>query len=165
EVEGITPARERTLDEVRDRVVADWTAREAAARLTQRAAELEKEIRDGGDFAALVGELQLELQTRRGLKRDSTDAGLGETGVAAAFGVGRGETGSVSGPDADTQVVFRVADVIQPIDASPEAIPEETRTALAAGLSDDLIDQLVARLQTQYSVSVDRNAIQQALSF
>src|SRR5690606_18847763 len=33
EVEGVTPARERTLDEVRDQVVADWTSREADTRL------------------------------------------------------------------------------------------------------------------------------------
>ena len=30
EVEAITPARDRTLDEVRDKVVADWTTEEAA---------------------------------------------------------------------------------------------------------------------------------------
>src|SRR5690606_4087552 len=33
EVDGVTPARERTLDEVRDRVAADWTANEASTRL------------------------------------------------------------------------------------------------------------------------------------
>lgn len=165
EVEEITAARERTLDEVRERVVADWTAREATQRLVQRAADLEKQLRDGGDFTALAQELGLEVQTRRGLKRDSTDSDLGEAGVAAAFGVGRSEIGAVAGQSADTRVVFRIADVIQPIDASPDAIAAEVKESLGSGLSDDLIDQLVARLQTQYSVVVDRNAIQQALSF
>ena len=42
EVEGITPARDRTLDEVHDKVVADWKAAEAEKRLDAKAAELEK---------------------------------------------------------------------------------------------------------------------------
>src|SRR5690606_27817747 len=104
EIESITPARERTLDEVRDQVVADWTSREAQMKLGERAAEIRKRVADGDDFAAIAQELGLELQTRRGLRRDATDAGLGEAGVAAAFGVGRGESGVVAGSEADTQI-------------------------------------------------------------
>src|SRR5690606_32943003 len=44
EVEEITPARDRTLDEVRDQVVADWKAEQATTRLEARAAELEKQL-------------------------------------------------------------------------------------------------------------------------
>jgi len=32
-------------------------------------------------------------------------------------------------------------------------------------LGDDLLDQLVTRLQSQYSVTVNQGAVQQALSF
>ena len=42
EVEGITPARDRTLDEVRAKAVADWKAAETQSRLSAKAAELEK---------------------------------------------------------------------------------------------------------------------------
>lgn len=165
EVQGITPARERPLDEVRDAVVADWTAREAEIRLAERAAELQKRVADGTDLPTIASEIGVEVQTRRGLKRDATDAGLGEAAIAASFGVAQGASGVVAGADEDTQVVFRVAEVVQSINAGPDALTQETRDGLAAGYSDDLIDQLVARLQTQYNVSVDRNAIQQALSF
>ena len=47
EVEGITPARDRTLDEVRAKVVADWKAAETDKRLAAKAAELEKRLKDG----------------------------------------------------------------------------------------------------------------------
>jgi peptidyl-prolyl cis-trans isomerase D len=36
---------------------------------------------------------------------------------------------------------------------------------MAGNIANDLLDQLVARLQAQYPVSVDRGAMQQALSF
>lgn len=165
EVDAVTPARDRTLDEVRDRVAADWTANEAATRLAQKAVETEKAIAGGKPVAEAATELGQEAQTRRGLKRDGTDADLGKAGIAAAFGVGRGETGVVPGESGDTQIVFHVADVVYPVDAGPEAVPQEVRDRFAGGLGDDLLDQLVARLQSQYPVSVDRAAMQQALSF
>lgn len=71
----------------------------------------------------------------------------------------------VEGPEEGTQIVFRVVETVQPMNATADAINQQTKDALAAGLSDDLIDQLVAKLQGQYSISVDRGAIQQALSF
>lgn len=165
EVEGVTPARDRELAEVRDQVVADWTTQEAEVRLGERAAAIQKRVADGEDFAAIAQELGVELQTRRGLKRDANDAGIGQAGVAAAFGVASGESGVVEGPEEGTQIVFRVLETVQPMNATAEAINQQTKDALAAGLSDDLIDQLVAKLQGQYSISVDRSAIQQALSF
>src|SRR5690606_22241044 len=46
EVEEIIPARERTLDEVRDRVVADRTRAEVSKRLKAKAEEFAKALRD-----------------------------------------------------------------------------------------------------------------------
>lgn len=165
EVAGITAARERTLDEVRDSVVEDWTANERVTRLAARAAEIQKQLADGADFAALAAGLGLDLQTKRGVRRSSNDVDLGNAGVAAVFGVGRSETGLVRASDEVSQIVFRVAEVMQPLNADGDSLPAEVRDRFAAGLGDDLLEQLVSRLQTQYAVTVDRNAIQQALSF
>lgn len=165
EVDAVTPARERTLDEVRDRVAADWTASEASTRLAARAAEVEKALSGGTSMVELATELGIEVQTRRGLKRDSSDADLGEAGIAAVFGVTRGETGITPGVGGDSQIVFRVTDVVHPVDAGPDAVPPQVRDRFASGLADDLLDQLVTRLQGQYEVRIDRAAMQQALSF
>lgn len=165
EVEGITPARDRALDEVRDRVVADWKQQEAATRLAARAEELRKQVADGKPLAEVAEELDLELQTKRGLRRESDDVDLGRAGASAAFGVAQGEAGLVAGPQDGAQILFRVTEVFAPASAGPEAVPEQTQEALASGLADDLLDQLVARLQAQYGVTVNRTAINQALSF
>lgn len=165
EVDSVTPERDRTLDEVRDQVVADWTEREARTRLAAKAAELEGELQGGKALAEIAASLELEAQTKRGLKRDADDADLGEAGVAAVFGVARGESGVVALSGGDTQVLFVVTDVVVPMDAGPDSLPEQERTQLAGLLADDLLDQLVARLQTQYTVTIDQNAIRQALSF
>jgi peptidyl-prolyl cis-trans isomerase D len=165
EVEGITPARDRALDEVRDRVIADWKQQEASGRLAARAEELRKQLADGKPFAEIADELDLELQTKRGLKRESDDVDLGRAGASAAFSVQQGGTGLVAAPQDGAQILFRVTEVFAPASAGPEAVPDQTQEALASGMADDLLDQLVARLQAQYGVTVNRSAINQALSF
>jgi peptidyl-prolyl cis-trans isomerase D len=165
EVADVTAARDRTLDEVRDRVVADWTANERVNRLASRAEEVQKQLAEGAQFSEVAQGLGLELQTKRGVRRGSNDVDLGNAGVTAVFSVGRAETGLVRASDNVSQIVFRVAEVTLPMNAGGESLTPETRDRFAAGLGDDLLEQLVSRLQTQYAVTVDRNAIQQALSF
>lgn len=165
EVEGITPARERPLAEVRDKAVADWKAAEAASRLSARAAELEKRLKDGTTLDAISAELKLEKLTKRGLKREADDAEFGKPGVAAVFSVAENGSGIVPAPNDGAQILFKVTEVFEPAGADGSAVDEQAKAAFGSGMADDLLDQLVARLQTEYEVSVDRNAMAQALSF
>jgi peptidyl-prolyl cis-trans isomerase D len=165
EVEGITAARDRTLEEVREKAAADWIAEETTKRLAAKAAELEKRLKDGTELDALATELSLEKQTKRGLKREADDADFGKEGVAAVFAVAEGGSGVIQAPTGDAQILFKVTEVFEPAGASPESVPEDAQASFSSGLANDLLDQLVARLQTQYEVEVNRAAIDQALAF
>ena len=164
EVNAITPARDRTLDEVREKVVADWTVAETTRRLTEKAQALDARLKAGEPLDALAAELQLEKQTKRGLKRDTDDADFGREGAAAMFAVGEGGTGLVAAPTGNAQVLFKVAQVFEPVGADASSVPEDAQKSFASGMSDDLLDQLVAQLQTQYQVSIDQVAIAQAMA-
>lgn len=165
EVEGITAARDRTLDEVREKAATDWIAEETTKRLAAKAAGLDKRLKDGTELDALATELSLEKQTKRGLKREADDADFGREGVAAVFAVAEGGSGVVQAPTGDAQILFKVTEVFEPAGASPESVPEDAKASFSSELADDLLDQLVARLQTQYEVEVNRAAIDQALAF
>lgn len=165
EVDGVTPARDRTLDEVREKVVADWTKAETATRLAAKGEELRKRVKDGTALDVLAGELSLEKQTKRGLKRATDDADFGEAGIAAVFGIGEGDEGLVSTPAGDAQILFKVVESFEPAGAGPDSVPEEARQQFASAMSSDLLDQLVQQLQAQYKVTIDRNALNQALAF
>ena len=164
EVDAITPARDRELDEVRQKVVADWTAAEAARLLSEKAQALEKELKAGKTLDAIAGELNLEKQIKRGVKRDTDDADFGREGASAMFGVGEGGTGLVAAPTGDAEILFRVSEVIEPAGADAGSVPEDVQKSFANGISEDLLDQLVAQLQTQYQVKIDQVAITQALT-
>ena len=120
EVQGVTPARDRTLDEVHDKVVADWKSAEAEKRLDAKAAELAKQVKDGAALDAIAAELKLEKQTKRGVKREADDADFGKEGVAAMFALAEGGTGMVPTPARDGRIIFKVAEVFEPAAAGPE---------------------------------------------
>lgn len=165
EVEGITPARERTLDEARERVVADWKADETRTRLTAKAAEVEKRVKDGDSLDAAATELNLEKQTKRGLKRQADDADFGQEGVAAVFAIAEGQTGLAPAPTDDAQIVFKVTEVFEPAGADGSALPDQTKASFSSGLADDLLDQLVSRLEAEYDVRIDQGAVERAMAF
>lgn len=165
EVDAVEPSRQMTLDEVREQAIEDWTAAERASRLSELAADIRQRVQDGEAMEEIAEELGLSVESKFGLNRTSSDSDLGSDGVAAAFAVPQGTVSTISLPDGRGHVVFTVTEVSQPMGAGPDSIDESTRSRMAAGLSDDLLDQLVARLQGVYPVSVNQNAMQQALSF
>ena len=164
EVNGITPARDRTLDEVRPKVVADWTVAETTKQLSEKAQSMEKRLQTGETLDAIASDLKLEKQTKRGVKRDTDDADFGKEGAAATFGVGEGGIGLIAAPTGEAQILFKVVEVIEPAGADADSVPEDLQKSFASGISDDLLDQLVAQLQTQYPVEVDQVAISQAMA-
>lgn len=166
EVAGVTPARERTLDEVRDRVVADWKAAETKRLIEAKAAEVEKGVKDGtATLDAAATQYSLQKQTKRGLKRQTDDADMGRDGISAIFAVAENGTGHFTSPEGDAQIVFKVTEAFEPAGAGPDAVEEQERNNFARGLADDMLDQLVANLTARFEVTVNRNAIQQAMTF
>lgn len=166
EVEGVTPARERTLDEVTARVTTDWKAAEGKARLDARAAELQKRLTDGtATLDAIAAEIGAEKQVKRGLKRDADDADFGTSGVQSVFSVPEGGVGLTPAATAEAQLLYKVTEVFEPAAADASAVDEAAQGAFSNGMADDLLDELVARLQGEYAVTVNRSAIEQALAF
>ena len=164
EVNAITPARDRTLDEVRQKVVADWTKAETEKRLLAKADELEKRVKDGATLDTIAGELKLEKQTKRGLKREADDADFGKEGAAAMFGVPENGVGTVPAPTGEAEILYKVANVTEPAGADAASVPDDAQKAFASGLADDLLDELVTQLQSQYDVRIDQTAIAQAMN-
>ena len=151
---------------MRDKVVADWKAAEAEKRLDAKAAELQKRVKDGATLDAIAAELKLEKQTKRGVKREADDADFGKEGVAAIFARGRRRHRH----GADRPAATDASSSRSPKCSSRPAparmrCPRTRANPSRPGFRDDLLDQLVARLQTEYDVTVDQSAIQQALAF
>ena len=115
EVLDLVPSRQRTLDEVRDEVVAAWKAEEVAARIEEKAGALFERLQGGETLAAIAAEIGATVQTVEGVKRGGGGApGLSPNAVAQAFG---GPEGHVANAEADAppaRILLRVDKVIDP---------------------------------------------------
>lgn len=166
EVNSVSAARDRTLDEVRDRVLADWKTAEAETRLSTLVEEKRKAIADGtATLDDVAAEMGTSKETKRGIKRTSDDADFGDSGIEAIYAIAQNGVGAFVNPTADAQILFRVTETFAPAAAGPEAIDPASRDSIAQGMANDLLDQLVADLQTRYEVTINQPAIDQALSF
>ncbi|WP_411035471.1 SurA N-terminal domain-containing protein [Shinella sp. BYT-45] len=164
EVLDVIPDRDRTLDEVRERVIADWTAEQQRQTLARKAQELAERVRKGGDLAAIAAELGMVVENKTGLHRGAQDPVLGPAAVAAAFAGPVGHVANTPGVDGEGQILLKVTEVNT--DAATDALSNEDQqiAAVARASGDDILDQMVSSLQTTYGVSINRTLAEQSIA-
>lgn len=164
EVANIIPARERPFDEVKDQVEARWREQEIAARLKAKATELLDKLKAGTPFAEIAAANNLKLETSTGIKRADANPPLSAATVDAIFRTAKGGFDTAEAAQPSEQIVFHVTDVTVPaLDlASDEA--KRLRETLNRTVSDDLLSEYVARLETEIGVTINPDAIRQITS-
>src|SRR6202012_2795837 len=85
DVLGVTPSRDRTLDEVKDQVEAKWRADQIDDRLKAKGSEIVKKLEQGGQPAAGAATMGGPGETAENCKREDPPAGVPATVVSAAF--------------------------------------------------------------------------------
>ncbi|MCV9965192.1 SurA N-terminal domain-containing protein [Pararhizobium sp. BT-229] len=164
DVEGITPSRDRTLDEAREKVVVDWTAEQQRNELAAKAVELKGRAEKGETLAAIAAELGIAVETKSGLRRSVEDAALSPAAVIAAFGGANGLVANAPGVGGEGQILLKVTEVD---DNNPgDALDNDDRqiNAIAQASGDDILDQMVSELQKGYGVAINQQLADLALS-
>ncbi|MDO8534320.1 MAG: SurA N-terminal domain-containing protein [Xanthobacteraceae bacterium] len=154
DVTGITPSRERTIEEARERVEARWRDEETAKRLEARAEAIRSRLEAGDRIEAAAPGLRVEKreQLKRGRAAEGIDAGV----LARMFETATGKSANVVAGDGVGRVVFRVTSVNVPAAAGADA---KSAAALGAGLQDDMIVQYVLKLESDLGVQVNEAAL------
>jgi len=154
DVLGVTPSRERTLDEVKDQVEARWRADQVSSRLQARATEMVQKLSQGGSLADEATAASLKVETANGFKREDSPAGVPSGAIAAAFRTAKDGYGQTPGPN-NEWIVFRVTDVsVPPVDLAA-ADMKKLRDDLVRGMSDEQVAQYVARLEKDVGTTVN----------
>jgi peptidyl-prolyl cis-trans isomerase D len=83
--------------------------------------------------------------------------------VTAAFSGPVGATASTPGADGESRILLQVTAV--DADALPDALNNDDQqlTAMAQAAGDDILDQMVNRLQSDYGVTINQAAADQAM--
>ncbi|MEJ1120726.1 SurA N-terminal domain-containing protein [Phyllobacterium sp. CCNWLW109] len=164
DVDSVTPARERPLDEVKAKVIEHWKTAELEKQLNAKAEEVRKRVADGTSLDDIATEFKFTKETKRGITRESKDADLGEGGVDSVFDGPQGLVGMSESASDGSKLIFKVTEAIEPANVGPESLTAAEKDAFGSRLADDLLDQLIAQLQTVYPVTVNKTVIDQALA-
>jgi peptidyl-prolyl cis-trans isomerase D len=160
DVLGVTPSRDRSLDEVKDKVEAGWRDDQINSRLTTKATDMVRKLDQGGKLADEAAGLGLKLENASPFKRDAAD-GLAAAVVAAAFRTAKGKAGQAPGAGNDERVVFRVTDVKDPpLDLTSDEM-KRLNDGLKLSLADEAVGQYIARLETEMGTTVNQAAVAQ----
>ncbi len=164
DVLDVTPEHDRPLAEVHDKAAADWTAEQQKVALAAKAAALRDEAKKGKSLADIAAPLGIAVENKTNVIRNMDDAVLGRAGVAAAFSGPVDTVASAVGGDETTQILLKVTDVNATPPATDVLANQDQQIArIADAAGDDILDQMVAELQTKYGVTINREAAAQAV--
>ncbi|MEJ1159277.1 peptidylprolyl isomerase [Prosthecomicrobium sp. N25] len=158
EVTGITPARDRTLDEVKDDVTARWKAEQTRTGLAAKAAELVARLEKGEDIEEVARSVGTEAKTSPTLKRGEPAEGLAATVVNAAFGGPEGHVATVLA-DNDARVVLKVKDVSEVAFFGDSDSTKAEAKELAGDIQSTLLDQYVRQLRAEIPATVNQQLV------
>lgn len=163
EVQGVTPARDRALDEVKSEVEQRWRDDQIAKRLEGKAADLLDKAKNGNPFEALASGDGIKVEKVTGLKRGTTPSGLSAKVVDAVFHTANNAFGSSVGDKPTQWVVFRVTDVKTPALDPKSADGKKLEQILLNAMGNDLFSQYVGWFENELGTTIDQAALSQAI--
>lgn len=158
-VDDVTPARTRSLEEVRPMVLRGWQQDRQRA-LAEEAAEAVAERARGGASLQEIAEAEgYPYEVVDGVTR----SGGGGTALPGQlrtdlFALSEGEVST--GPSMDGVTVFRLQEVIGAEPDPTSAAFEVVRNEVSQNLTRDLVGQFVEALKQRYTVSINQNVLQ-----
>lgn len=163
-IDGVEPAHDRPLAEVRTEVEAAWRAEEQAKKATARAEELRPQASSAASLAQLVQDHADTRLVEIGPVIRSDDGaaqGVSPEAIAALFSTRAGEVapGVIAVPGG--AAIVGVEEVI------PAAVDEQVLTATEGALGDsaraEILAAYEAALRQRYPVSVDQSVVAQMM--
>jgi len=164
EVSGITPERDRTLDEVKEQVETRWRDDEVANRLRTKSTAFLDKVKAGTALAEAAAADNLKVENRAGIKRAATTAPLSERTIDAIFRTAKGTAASAPAEQPGEQIVFSVTEVVAPTTDLASEESKRLRETLNTAMSNDVYNEYLALLQSEVGMTINERALRQVLS-
>jgi peptidyl-prolyl cis-trans isomerase D len=159
EVQKVDPQRQLSFDEVKDKVAAAWRADATDKRLADKAAELVKKLRDGGQLSKIAADEKLELKHNSNVRRTGAD-GFEPQAIVAVFNQPDHGAGAAGAPGG--RMVFQILETATPEFNADTDANREMAKQLKAVIADDLLTEYVQRLQKDFGVRISEAAVRAA---
>ncbi|HUL90235.1 MAG TPA: SurA N-terminal domain-containing protein [Pseudolabrys sp.] len=163
DVTGVTPSRERSLDEVKDQVAARWRDDEIAKRLQTKADDLIGKLKAGTPFAQIASEAGLKVETAADLQRGKPGGFVPAKVVESVFRTPKGVPASVEGDKETDRFLYRVTEIVDPAFDASSAQGKAIADTLQNSYSEDLVSEYIVRLENDFGVSINPSALNQVV--
>jgi peptidyl-prolyl cis-trans isomerase D len=161
DVLGITPSRERTLDEVRSQVEAKWREDQITSRLRAKATEMVQKLEQGGSLADVAAAAGAKVETAAGFRRDASLPGVPSAAVTAAFRTAKDGVGQTPGTGGSEWIVYRVTDVsVPPVETASDEL-KKLKETLQRGITEEQIAQYVNKIEAEIGTTINQAAFAQ----
>lgn len=163
-VDEVQPPALMPLQEIRERVAADWSTAESAARLAAQAEALAAEIDGGTALAAVAQRLDLPIRPAGPLTRGETLPEAPAELVAEVFAAPPGGTAVLR--DGDGAILAQVTGVVPFDPEAPEnaELMAQFQAELRAQAADDALVLFTAAVRDAAGVSIDQSLIESTLA-
>lgn len=152
-VDSITPPTVQPLADVRDQVIADWTADAQAAALTAHVEAFQAEITAGAAFLSVADAQGLAVVNTPGISRQNPGEALPNAAAIVAFDLAAGETGFAA--DGDGFILMHIASVEQADPATYADFITEHQRAAEQAISNDVYAFFAAAIRDTAGVTLN----------
>ncbi|MEQ9332674.1 peptidyl-prolyl cis-trans isomerase [Thalassobaculum sp.] len=160
-VDAVEAPRTPGLDEIRDRVLADWKAERRLELAEEKADALAEKVRGGGDLKDLAAAEQLPTAELPAMTRAGRGLPEGYPGTLPATLFGLSADGDVAVTADDSQAVVVRRQQVLPADQTAKTeVREAIANQIAQGVESDVIELLLADLRSRLGVTVDKASVQ-----
>jgi peptidyl-prolyl cis-trans isomerase D len=154
--------KQKTFEQVKDQVKDNFLRSERQRLIDELAKKLTDRVNAGEPMTALEAQAKNKVEKTEPLTRKTILQSISEAMVAQAFALPKGRASHGDSPDATTEIVFRVADII------PAPAPSLTETdALTRDLQDELANQTLTEytdaLKKRYGTSINEAELNGAI--
>lgn len=161
DLKAVEPARDQTLDEVREQLVTTWTAQKTSEALTTEVAITLDKMRAGMSLVDAAAEINQYPVPSLPMGREGDGTPVLNTTVAEAiFAGGEGHFGAAVNGDGD-QVVFQVVEITP---AEADAVTPAIRQFVENSINDGIDADFQGSLLDLKSLRVNRQALTNLLT-
>ncbi|KEG20946.1 hypothetical protein H704_00484 [Bartonella bacilliformis Peru38] len=138
QVDAITPARDKALEEVEKEAVAEWKNAKIQQLLDEKANNILKQLTEGKSLDSLAAKLSVKKKTTPALRRQDSSDILGIEGVKALFSGPKGHYGIIKGAVATNRIIYKITESSIPKNVTAQTIPSDIREDMDMTLKEDL---------------------------
>ncbi|WP_420547224.1 SurA N-terminal domain-containing protein [Curvivirga sp.] len=155
-VDGLTPTRIKTLDEVKDEAIALWIAEQRRLKAQEKADAVLAQLNEGAKLNSISNDVKFATDVARpaaSTRHDELPASLIQTLFGEAVG------SAATGLAGNAYYVGQLDQINVPTFSADSATIKEIDEATLAGMTTDLIQQYSSALRERHSVTVNQGLV------